>query len=81
MDCTLSLLPAISGCNCFILQMVIRLYMTGLIFWLADTPENYPHSSAGFYATGIAGVYKNITNFNQLDDIDLTKEISGSAGR
>jgi hypothetical protein len=55
--------------------------MTGLIFWLADTPENYPHSSAGFYATGIAGVYKNITNFNQLDDIDLTKEISGSAGR
>jgi REP element-mobilizing transposase RayT len=42
---------------------------------LADMPENYIHSSAGFYATGIPGIYKQITNFSKLDDIDLTNEI------
>ena len=40
---------------------------------LSDIPENYPHSSAYFYQLGHAGIYKHITHYVQLNDIDLSK--------
>ena len=39
---------------------------------LAASPEEYPHSSAYFYATGIQGVYP-VTSYMELKDVDLSK--------
>ena len=39
---------------------------------LAATPEDYLHSSAKYYSTGEQGFYP-VTNYMQLEDIDLTK--------
>jgi hypothetical protein len=39
---------------------------------LAVSPEDYLHSSARFYLTGEQGIYP-VTNYMQLEDIDLTK--------
>ncbi len=41
---------------------------------LADCPENYIHSSAGFYYKGAQGIFQ-IDNIMQLMDIDLSKKI------
>jgi REP element-mobilizing transposase RayT len=41
---------------------------------LADCPENYLHSSAGFYYKGLQGTFKT-DNIMQLMDIDLTEKI------
>lgn len=41
---------------------------------LAATPEDYLHSSAKYYGTGEQGIYP-VTNYMQLEDIDLTKPI------
>ena len=42
---------------------------------VADVTE-YKHSSAKFYLSGEQGVYP-ITNYLELEDIDLTKNITG----
>jgi hypothetical protein len=39
---------------------------------LAASPEEYPHSSAYFYATGIQGIYP-VSNYMELKDVDLSK--------
>jgi len=39
---------------------------------LAPCPEDYLHSSACFYLTGVAGVYE-VINYKVLEDIDLTR--------
>lgn len=39
---------------------------------LVAQPEDYIHSSAGFYATGKTGVYE-VMNYMELQDVDLTK--------
>jgi len=41
---------------------------------LADCPENYLHSSAGFYADGVQGIFP-IDHIMQIMDIDLTKRV------
>jgi REP element-mobilizing transposase RayT len=41
---------------------------------LAAQPEDYAHSSAGFYLTGKPGLYA-VTSFMELMDIDLTKKL------
>ena len=41
---------------------------------LADSPENYLHSSAKFYFTGIAGIFP-ITHVQELMNIDLTESL------
>jgi REP element-mobilizing transposase RayT len=38
---------------------------------LAKSPVEYPHSSAKYYITGEQGIY-NVTNFMEMQDIDLT---------
>ena len=35
---------------------------------LAEIQEDYPHSSAGFYATGQNALYKQLSNFKALND-------------
>jgi hypothetical protein len=35
-------------------------------------PEEYEHSSAKFYITGVQGVY-SVTSYMELQDVDLTK--------
>ncbi len=42
------------------------------VWSLVDDPCDYPHSSAKFYATGKQGSYA-VTNFMELEDVDLTK--------
>ena len=42
---------------------------------LVSNPVDYPHSSAKYYLTGEQGVY-HITNFMELEDIDLSAPIS-----
>lgn len=42
---------------------------------LADCPENYLHSSANFYSTGIHGIFP-VTHIQELMDIDLTQTLS-----
>jgi hypothetical protein len=39
---------------------------------LAKLPEDYLHSSAKYYFTGVQGIYPVIT-YMELQDIDLTK--------
>ena len=39
---------------------------------LAGSPEDYKHSSACFYATGVQGNYP-VTNYMELKDVDLSK--------
>jgi hypothetical protein len=39
---------------------------------LVELPEQYEHSSAKFYLTGLHSVYC-VTSFMELRDIDLTK--------
>ncbi len=39
---------------------------------LASCPENYLHSSAGFYYKGVQGIFK-VDNIIQMMDIDLSK--------
>ena len=41
---------------------------------LADCPENYLHSSAGYYADGVQGLFPT-DNIMQIMDIDLTKRV------
>ena len=41
---------------------------------LARSPEEYPHSSACFYATGMQGIYP-VTSYMELKDMDLSKLI------
>lgn len=41
---------------------------------LADVPENYAHSSAGYYATGIPGIYP-VDNITDVMEIDLNKRL------
>lgn len=41
---------------------------------LAPTPEEYLHSSAKYYITGEQGIFP-ITDYMQLEEIDLTKPI------
>ena len=41
---------------------------------LADLPENYVHSSAGYYDTGIQGIF-SVDNIMDIMDIDLSKRI------
>lgn len=41
---------------------------------LVKSPVDYLHSSAKFYHTGEVGAY-TITNYKELDDIDLTKPL------
>ena len=46
-------------------------------WWLAESPMDYLHSSAKFYATGEQGLYK-VTNFMELEDVDLSIPKLGS---
>ena len=39
---------------------------------LASSPGDYVHSSAKYYVTGEQGIYP-VTNYMELDDIDLTR--------
>ncbi len=39
---------------------------------LASCPENYVHSSAGFYYKGVQGIFK-VDNIMEMMDIDLSK--------
>jgi len=39
---------------------------------LAELPENYVHSSALFYVSGLQGPFE-VTSYAELEDIDLTK--------
>ena len=39
---------------------------------MVTNPEDYTHSSAKYYLTGIQSVY-TVTNYTDLEDIDLTK--------
>ena len=39
---------------------------------LVTNPEDYVHSSAKYYLTGLQGVYP-VTDYTDLEDIDLTK--------
>ena len=48
------------------------------VWSLVDDPCDYPHSSAKFYATDEQGLYA-VTNFMELEDVDLTKPLSVSA--
>jgi hypothetical protein len=41
---------------------------------LANEDKEYIHSSAKYYETGEQGVYL-ITNYSELEDIDLTKTL------
>ena len=41
---------------------------------LADCPENYLHSSAGFYLTGEQGIFP-VKHIQELMDIDLTQSL------
>ena len=41
---------------------------------LAKSPVDYVHSSAGFYITGMQGIYP-VTNVAELQDVDLTKKM------
>ena len=41
---------------------------------LAESPVDYVHSSAKYYITGEQGTY-TITNFMELEDIDLSKKM------
>ena len=41
---------------------------------LADIPENYVHSSAGYYSTGLPGIF-SVDNIMDIMDIDLSKKI------
>ena len=41
---------------------------------LADSPENYVHSSAGFYYRGVQGIFA-VDNMMDLMDIDLSEKI------
>ena len=41
---------------------------------LEVSPIEYPHSSAQFYHTGSQGVYE-VTNYKELEDLDLTKSL------
>lgn len=43
---------------------------------LVETPEAYVHSSARYYFSGETGVYE-VTNYTELQDIDLTKPVHG----
>jgi hypothetical protein len=39
---------------------------------LANNPQDYKHSSARYYLTGVYSVYE-VTNYREMADIDLTK--------
>jgi hypothetical protein len=39
---------------------------------LGDSPDEYLHSSACFYATGVQGHYA-VTNYLELKDVDLSR--------
>lgn len=41
---------------------------------LADCPEKYVHSSAGYYGTGVQGIYI-VDDISKMLDIDLSKNI------
>ena len=41
-------------------------------WYLVNDQADYIHSSAGYYATGIFGIYP-VTNYAMLQDVDLTK--------
>ena len=41
---------------------------------LSDSPENYIYSSAGFYYTGVQGIFP-VENIMELMDIDLSEQI------
>jgi hypothetical protein len=45
---------------------------------LIESPVDYIHSSAKYYITGEQGIYP-VTNYMELEDIDLTKEPPGHA--
>ena len=47
---------------------------------LVENPADYIHSSAGFYITGVQGVYP-VTNYMQLNEIDLSKDEPPSPAR
>ena len=41
---------------------------------IVELPEQYTHSSAKFYITGLQSIYP-VTSYMELEDIDLTKMI------
>lgn len=41
---------------------------------LAETPHDYPHSSAKFYTTGKTGIY-DVTHYGALQDVDLSRKV------
>jgi REP element-mobilizing transposase RayT len=47
---------------------------------LAESPIDYIHSSAGFYITGDQGLFP-VTNYMELEDIDLTRPNYKSSDR
>ena len=50
-------------------------YNPGTGKWnLADLPENYLHSSARYYSTGVQGIF-SVDNIMDVLDIDLSKRI------
>lgn len=55
----------------FMKQKADYIHMNPCKAGLADLPEEYKHSSAKYYYTGIQGVYPVIT-YMELQDIDLT---------
>lgn len=43
---------------------------------LVEHPEDYVHSSAGYYLTGRQGLWR-ITSYMEIDDVDLTRPLIG----
>jgi REP element-mobilizing transposase RayT len=58
----------------FMKQKVNYIHLNPCKKGLAKLPEDYLHSSARYYFTGVQGVYPVIT-YMELQDIDLTKPI------
>ena len=49
-------------------------------WFLADSPIDYEHSSAKFYATGQQGVYE-VMSYSELGDVDSTKLVRAAESR
>jgi hypothetical protein len=56
----------------FIIQKLNYMHNNPCVAGLCLSPEEYEHSSARFYITGMQSVYA-VTSFMELQDIDLTK--------
>jgi len=58
----------------FIIQKIDYIHHNPVKAGLCSLPEDYEHSSAKFYFTGVQGFY-SVTSYTELQDVDLTARL------